>query len=152
MSTILDTIVARKREELAAAKTREPATALERQIGGLPPVRDFEGNLRRPGMQIIAEVKKASPSAGVIRADFDPAAIARTYERHGAACISVLTDGPFFQGDLAHLAAVRAAVALPVLRKDFILERYQLLEARAAGADAALLIAEILPGDVLTQL
>ena len=89
-------------------------------------------------MQVIAEVKKASPSAGVMKADFDPAAVARLYERHGAACVSVLTDGPFFQGSLADLEAVRAAVDLPILRKDFILDRIQLLEARAAGADAVL--------------
>jgi indole-3-glycerol phosphate synthase len=103
-------------------------------------------------MQIIAEVKKASPSAGVIRPDFDPVTIATTYERHGAACISVLTDTPFFQGNLRHLQMVREAVTCPLLRKDFILERYQLLEARLAGADAVLLIAEILPGDLLERL
>ena len=119
------------------------------RVAACPPARDFTGALQKPGMRIIAEVKKASPSAGVIRADFDPVAIARTYERHGADCISVLTDGKFFQGSLADLTSVHAAVALPVLRKEFILDRYQLLEARAAGADAVLLIAEILPGDRL---
>src|SRR5205823_10325097 len=92
------------------------------------------------------------PSAGVIRADFDPVAIARTYADHGAAALSVLTDEPFFQGHLSYLEQVRAAVAPPVLRKDFILDRYQLLEARAAGADAVLLIAEILEGDSLATL
>jgi indole-3-glycerol phosphate synthase len=152
VATILDTIVESKRREIAEAKARVPEAELERRVRDLPPPRDFEGNLRRPGMQIIAEVKKASPSAGVIRADFDPLAIANAYERHGAACISVLTDAPFFQGDLKYLATIRAEVALPLLRKDFILERYQLLEARAAGADAALLIAEILPGEALTRL
>jgi indole-3-glycerol phosphate synthase len=103
-------------------------------------------------VRIIAEVKKASPSAGVIRPDFDPVGIAEAYERHGASCISVLTDGPYFQGSLSHLSAVRRAVSRPLLRKDFVLDRYQLLEARLAGADAALLIAEILPGDRLDRL
>lgn len=152
MSTILDTIVASKRRELEASQAAVPIAELERRIAGLPPARDFEGMLRRPGMQVIAEVKKASPSAGVIRADFDPIAIARIYEQHGAACISVLTDRPFFQGDLCYLELIRQQVSLPLLRKDFILDRYQLLEARAAGADAALLIAEILPGRLLVDL
>jgi indole-3-glycerol phosphate synthase len=152
MSTILDTIVASKRREIAAAKERVSETDLGRQLAGLEPARDFEGALRRPGMQVIAEVKKASPSAGVIRADFDPQQIALAYQWHGAACVSVLTDEPFFQGNLRHLMLVRQAVKIPILRKDFILERYQLVEARAAGADAVLLIAEILPGDALARL
>jgi indole-3-glycerol phosphate synthase len=153
MPTILDRIVEAKRREVEAACGRVPEAELERRTAGLPPTRGFAAALRRPGeVRIIAEVKKASPSAGVIRADFDPVRIARTYERHGAACVSVLTDGPYFQGSLEHLAAVRAAVGCPLLRKDFILDRYQLLEARLAGADAALLIAEILPGDRLAEL
>ena len=107
---------------------------LERRLAVAAPVRDFRAALDRPGeVRFLCEVKKASPSAGVLRADFDPVAIARTYERHGAACVSVLTDAPFFQGSLAFLPAVRAAVAVPLLRKDFLLDPYQLLEARVAG-------------------
>ncbi|MBV9122667.1 MAG: indole-3-glycerol-phosphate synthase, partial [Planctomycetes bacterium] len=131
MATILDQIVLSKRREMEEARARQPEAELERTLVGAAPARDFRAALERPGgVHIIAEVKKASPSAGVLRADFDPVAIARTYERHGAAGISVLTDAPYFQGQLLHLAAVRAAVDLPLLRKDFILERYQLLEAR----------------------
>jgi indole-3-glycerol phosphate synthase len=152
MTTILDTIVASKRREIAAAKERTPQSEMERQLAGQAPPRDFEAALRQPGMQIIGEIKKASPSAGVIRTDFDPQAIARIYRRHGAACISVLTDEPFFQGSLRHLMLVRQVAQVPILRKDFVLDRYQLLEARVAGADAVLLIAEILPGDSLKEL
>ncbi len=153
MSTILDRIVAGKRQEIAEARQRLPERDLERRLAAAPPVRDFRAALDQPGeVRVIAEVKKASPSAGVIRADFDPVAIARTYEAHGAAAISVLTDAPFFQGSLAYLTAIRNAVALPLLRKDFILDRYQLLEARAEGADAVLLIAEILADDQLPRL
>jgi indole-3-glycerol phosphate synthase len=151
--TILDRIVESKWREIAAAKAAVPEAALERQAADRPPARGFAAALRVPGeVRVIAEVKKASPSAGVIRADFDPVAIARTYERHGAACLSVLTDELYFQGSLAYLSAIRDAVGRPLLRKDFVLDRYQLLEARLAGADAALLIAEILPGDRLAAL
>lgn len=153
MPSILDRIVETKRREIDAARKVAPDAELERRAAAAPPARDFTAAVGRPGaVRVIAEVKKASPSAGVIRADFDPVAIARTYERHGAAAVSVLTDERYFQGSLTYLTAVRAAVGVPCLRKDFVLDRYQLLEARAAGADAALLIAEILPGDRLAAL
>jgi indole-3-glycerol phosphate synthase len=153
MSTILERIVASKRRELTEARARVPAAELERRLAGARPVRDFRAALEVPGgVQVIAEVKKASPLAGVLRADFDPVAIARTYDRHGAACLSVLTDEPFFQGRLAYLSAIRAVVDRPLLRKDFLLDRYQLLEARCAGADAVLLIAEILDDEALPRL
>jgi indole-3-glycerol phosphate synthase len=153
MSTILDKIVAAKHNEIAVARARTSEGALEAQLAGAPRTRDFRAALDASGgPQVLAEVKKASPSAGVICHDFDPVAIARLYEAHGAACISVLTDAPFFQGSLAYLTAIRAAVGVPLLRKDFILDRYQLLEARLAGADAVLLIAEILPGTSLPRL
>jgi len=153
MATILDKIVASKRQEVEAARQKIPARELEARLGNAPAVRDFRAALERPGdIQIIAEVKKASPSAGVLRADFDPIAIARTYEKHGAACISVLTDARYFQGSLENLSAIRTAVQTPLLRKDFILDRHQLLEARLAGADAVLLIAEILDDEKLNEL
>lgn len=152
-TTILDRIVATKREEIALGRAQAPEAVLEHLIAAAPPVRDFRAALAAgPGVQVIAEVKKASPSAGVIRADFDPVAIARTYAAAGAAGISVLTDEPYFQGHLRYLEQIRHAVAVPLLRKDFILDRYQVLEARAAGADAVLLIAEILPGGALPRL
>lgn len=153
MTSILDRIVASKRPEIAAASAALPARELERRLAAVLPSRPFRAALEQePGLAIIAEVKKASPSAGVLRPDFDPLAIAQTYAAHGAAAISVLTDTPFFQGQLAFLSAIRAQVALPLLRKDFILDRYQLLEARLAGADAVLLIAEILGPDDLPRL
>ena len=153
MTTILDRIIAAKRQEIEQARAASSAAELERRAAAAPPPRDFRAALERgPDVQVIAEVKKASPSAGVMKADFDPAAVARLYERHGAACVSVLTDGPFFQGSLADLESVRAAVDLPILRKDFILDRLQLLEARAAGADAVLLIAEVLDDAALARL
>jgi indole-3-glycerol phosphate synthase len=151
--TILERIVETKWAEVAAARQAVPEAELERRIGDRPPARDFTAVVGRPGeVRVIAEVKKASPSAGVIRPDFDPVAIARTYERHGAAAVSVLTDERYFQGRLSYVTAVRDAVGCPLLRKDFVLDRYQLLEARLAGADAALLIAEILPGGRLAEL
>jgi indole-3-glycerol phosphate synthase len=153
VSTILDRIVSYKREEIAAARARVSEAELRRRIRDARPVRDFRAALLAgAGVAVIAEVKKASPSAGVIRGDFDPVAIARTYAEHGAACVSVLTDGPSFQGDLAYLEAIAAAVPIPALRKDFLLDPYQVLEARAAGADAVLLIAEILPDGELRRL
>ncbi len=143
--TVLDKIVAAKRREIADCRARTPEAELRKKLADAPPPRDFFAALAAPGpIRLIAEVKKASPSAGVIRSDFDPVAIARIYEEHGASCLSILTDEPFFQGRLEYLEAVRAEVAIPVLRKDFILDSYQLLEARAAGADAVLLIAECL--------
>jgi indole-3-glycerol phosphate synthase len=151
--SILDEIIASKHREVAAARQRMPLEELEHQASEAPPVRDFRAALEGPGpIRLIAEVKKASPSAQVIRADFDPVAIARTYQAHGAACLSVLTDGPYFQGHLSHLARVRAAVAVPLLRKDFIIDDYQVVEARLAGADAILLIAEALDDARLASL
>jgi indole-3-glycerol phosphate synthase len=150
--TILDRIVTYKRQEIESARRTQPDATLERLLDQAPPARDFRAALETRDVAVIAEVKKASPSAGVIRADFDPVAIAGTYERHGAACISVLTDEPSFQGRLEYLQAIRRTVGVPVLRKDFLLDRYQLLQARTAGADAVLLIAEILPGETLPRL
>jgi indole-3-glycerol phosphate synthase len=148
--TILDKIVSQRRQDIAAAKERMPEARLREQLASAPPVRDFFAALRRTGpIRLIAEVKKASPSKGLIRADFHPVEIARTYQAHGAACISVLTEPHYFQGSLDYLGEVRAAVDLPVLRKDFIVDPYQVVEARAAGADAVLLIAECLDDSAL---
>ena len=153
MSTILDEIVTGKRGEIERAKLDTPEAALRERLGDAPPVRNFLAALARPGpIRLIAEVKKASPSAGVIRADFHPAQIAEIYQQHGADCISVLTDRPHFQGSLDDLRQVRAAIDLPVLRKDFIIDTYQVVEARAAGADAVLLIAECLDDAALRRL
>jgi indole-3-glycerol phosphate synthase len=144
MSDILDRILAQKAEEVAAAKAARPREAIEADARAAPPARDFAGALQRAidagRAAVIAEIKKASPSKGVIRAEFDPAAIAASYERAGAACLSVLTDRTFFQGAPEFLAAARGACALPALRKEFIVDPYQVAESRALGADAILLI------------
>ena len=142
---ILSKILDRKRYEVEEAKRLRPEAVLLEQLDAAPPVRDFVSALRSaPDIGLIAEVKKGSPSAGIIRADFDPVLIAKTYQLHGASCLSVLTDEHFFLGHLDYLRAVRQAVSIPVLRKDFMIDRYQVLEARAAGADCILLIAECL--------
>ncbi|MCH7686806.1 MAG: indole-3-glycerol phosphate synthase TrpC [Planctomycetes bacterium] len=153
MQNILDEIVAHKQGEIEIAKEKRPADQLERQLTEAPAVRDFVAALSgSEEIGLIAEVKKASPSAGMICEDFDPVAIAEVYQQHGASCISVLTDENFFQGRLDDLKAVRQAVSIPVLRKDFILDPYQVLEARAAGADCVLLIAECLDDSRLREL
>jgi len=153
MATILDKIVSTKRVEIERAKAARPEVELRAQLADATPVRDFFSPLAAGGpIKLIAEVKKASPSAGVIRSDFDPVAIAKTYEAHGATCVSVLTEEEYFQGRLEYLTQIREAIGLPVLRKDFILDTYQLVEARAAGADAILLIAECLDDCKLRKL
>jgi len=154
MTTYLDAILERKRAEVAALSAATPEAELRARLADAPPVRDFAGALSPRGgpTRVIAEVKRASPSAGAISAGLDAVAQALRYQAAGAAAISVLTDGPGFGGSLADLLAVRAAVALPVLRKDFTVDGWQLVEARAAGADAALLIAAALPGDLLRRL
>lgn len=151
---ILDEILRYKRQEVALARERTPLAELQGRLDALPATRGFARALRRAsadGTAVIAEVKKGSPSKGIIRADFDPLAIARAYAEAGAACLSVLTDGKFFHGDLAYLGIIREAVGLPLLRKDFIVDPYQIVEARAAGADAVLLIAAALDGDTLRE-
>jgi len=144
MSDILNKILAVKREEVAAASAAKPLATVRAEAEAQPGARDFVGSMRQKlgagDTAIIAEIKKASPSKGVIRADFRPAEIAADYEKHGAACLSVLTDRQFFQGSEAYLREARAACALPVLRKDFLVDNYQVYEARAMGADAILLI------------
>ena len=153
MTTILDKIVASKRREVMTACQHHPLAELLAQAVMATPTRDFRAMLAGGGsMKLIAEIKKASPSAQVIRTYFDPIAIARTYEEHGASCLSVLTDFPFFQGDLSYLTQARSAVNVPVLRKDFMIDDYQVVEARLAGADAILLIAEILDDVLLDHL
>lgn len=145
MSDVLSEICQTKRTEIAAAKSRVSETELKARLAEVDPPRDFLAALKSAtGVGLIAEVKKASPSAGLIREDFDPVEIARTYESAGAACISCLTDESYFKGKLEYLTAIRNAVEIPVMRKDFILDRYQVTEARAAGADCILLIAECL--------
>lgn len=156
MSDILERILAVKAEELARAKRDTPLSELQARVRDLPPPRDFvvalSGRIAERRAAVIAEIKKVSPSKGLIREDFDPAAIARAYEAGGAACLSVLTDEPFFQGSAAALAAARDACRLPVLRKDFIIDPYQVFETRAMGADCLLLIVAALDDAHLREL
>jgi indole-3-glycerol phosphate synthase len=156
MSDILQRIVAVKHEEIAAARARRSLASLREEAEARRDTRGFaaalraKADLRRPA--VIAEIKKASPSKGVIREHFVPAEIADTYARHGAACLSVLTDERFFQGSAAYLQQARAACALPVLRKDFMVDEYQVFEARAMGADCILLIAASLQDGQMADL
>lgn len=154
MSDILARIVATKHQEIAAGRAKLPEAELRRRAADAPQARGFFPALTRPAgeLRVIAEVKRASPSAGLIRPDFDPVRIAKGYEAAGAAAISCLTDVSYFQGSLDYLAAIRAEVGIPVLRKDFIVDPWQVWEARAAGADAILLIAECLTEPVLLDL
>jgi len=152
---ILDRILDHKKRELAARMSAAPVEELRARLTDAPPALDFSHGLLRntDGLPaVIAEVKKASPSKGVIREDFDPVPIAKAYEAGGAAAISVLTDEEFFQGSLEYLTAVKQAVSIPVVRKDFVIDNYQLVEARAAGADAVLLIVAALEMDTLARL
>jgi indole-3-glycerol phosphate synthase len=153
--SVLDEIIAHKRSEVSRQRARRSAGTLQAECRGLPPARDFEAALRPRAPQrvsLIAEVKRASPSQGLINANLDPVAQARAYLHAGAAAVSVLTDEKYFRGSLGDLVAVRAAVGGPVLRKEFIVEEYQLWESRAAGADAVLLIVAALDRAALADL
>jgi indole-3-glycerol phosphate synthase len=149
---ILDEILAQTRQAVSCARGRVPLAGLEMQVACAPPIRDFAAALGQSGLACIAEFKRRSPSKGWINRDADAAVVARAYQAAGAAAISVLTDGPFFGGSLDDLRRARAAVDIPVLRKDFIVDRYQVAEARAAGADAILLIVSALRQEELVAL
>jgi indole-3-glycerol phosphate synthase len=152
LANILDKIIADKRHEVRSRKEKVSLEELKEQVRTMPKCRNFYKAITKPsrrGINVIAEVKKASPSQGIIREDFEPVAIAQTYKKCGADAISVLTDEKYFQGRLEYINQIRGAVDLPVLRKDFIIEPWQVYEARAAGADAILLIGEALkPGEL----
>ena len=156
MANILDKIIADKRHEVRSRKEKTSLEELKEQVRAMPKCRNFYQAITKPnrrGINVIAEVKKASPSAGVIREDFEPVAIAQTYKKCDADAISVLTDEKYFQGRLEYIKQIRNAVDLPILRKDFIIEPWQVYEARAAGADAILLIAEALkPGELMDMM
>jgi len=154
LTDVLAQIVAHKKLEIRAAQEAAPLSEVKARAADTPQPRNFFTALTRPEgtLRVIAEVKRASPSAGLIRPDFDPVAIARAYEQAGASAISCLTDVKYFQGSLDYLTQIKQAVQIPVLRKDFIIDPYQVYEARAAGADAILLIAECLTEPVLMDL
>jgi indole-3-glycerol phosphate synthase len=153
LPNILEKIIADKYTEVSRQKDQVPLESLRQKAESLPKCRNFYKAVTKPnprGLNVIAEVKKASPSAGIIRPDFDPLKIAKTFEACGADAISVLTDEKYFQGRLEYVSQIKEAVELPVLRKDFIIDEYQVYQARAAGADAVLLIAEALkPGELM---
>ena len=158
MTDTLAKIASYKREEVVARRRATSQAQMEARAAAAGPVRGFRAALERPGagqLALIAEIKKASPSKGLIRADFDPPALARAYEAAGAACLSVLTDGPSFRGEDAYLTAARAASALPALRKEFLVDPWQVAESRALGADAVLVILamvdDILAGELMTE-
>ncbi|MEM8833422.1 MAG: indole-3-glycerol phosphate synthase TrpC [Pseudomonadota bacterium] len=154
MTTVLDQICADKKHHIRAMKAHTPVSDLQRMIEDIPPTRSFLMGLKKKDRKysIIAEVKKASPSKGVIREDFDAVEIAKTYEQNGAACLSVLTDEKYFQGHDDYLEAIRAAVDLPILRKDFMIDPYQIYESRALGADCILLIMACLTDEMAKEL
>lgn len=155
MANVLERIIETKRREVERARGGRPIVELRAAVADLPPARDFYGALAADpprGVHLIAEIKKRSPSAGLIRADFDPVAVARAYHGAGAAALSVLTDETYFDGRLEYLEQVKSAVPLPVLRKDFMIDPYQLYESRLAGADAVLLIGEVLAPPVLKDM
>lgn len=148
-ATFLDEIVFNKRQEVTALKVRLNTQNIRKLLKGLPPPRDFAKALPKGKFSLIAEIKKASPSAGVIAEKFEPASLAKTYEASGAAAISVLTDEKFFQGRLAYLKTAKDSTTIPILRKDFIIDEAQIYESRLAGADAVLLIARLLADEQL---
>ncbi len=151
MNDFIEKVIALKREEVAAAKTTAPLRELRSLISDLPGTRDFRGALAGEGLALIAEVKRSSPSAGKIAPISDPGRLARLYQQGGAAAVSVLTESGWFGGSLDDLAIVKAEVDLPVLRKDFLIDPYQIYQSRAGGADAVLLIAELLEPDTLVD-